>query len=110
LQSVSRLLGLCVLQHPQHTGKLTALSVILIAKSYKFMHSSNDSMVGSLNKLPIAVAGMVFFDAVITPASISGVVLAFLAGLVYSYAKAQQAGKSTLPQYKEVKGVSKDAD
>lgn len=47
------------------------------------------SMVGSLNKLPIAVCGMIFFEAAITPASVMGVILAFLAGVLYSYAKSK---------------------
>ena len=33
------------------------------------------SMVGALNKLPIAVFGMVFFDAVVSFASISSVII-----------------------------------
>jgi hypothetical protein len=32
-------------------------------------------MVGALNKLPVAVFGMIFFDAVVSPASILSVVI-----------------------------------
>ena len=34
-----------------------------------------NSMVGALNKLPIAVFGMVFFDAVVSFASIASIVI-----------------------------------
>ncbi|KAJ2996158.1 GDP-mannose transporter into the lumen of the Golgi [Globomyces sp. JEL0801] len=58
------------------------------------------SMVGALNKLPIAVFGMIFFDdAVINFASISGLLMAFFAGALYSYAKSQpQTAPNTYSQ------------
>ncbi|RKP02378.1 hypothetical protein CXG81DRAFT_29524 [Caulochytrium protostelioides] len=42
--------------------------------------STTYSMVGALNKLPIAVAGMVFFHAPVTLASVLSVLIAFAAG------------------------------
>ncbi|KAJ3272526.1 GDP-mannose transporter into the lumen of the Golgi [Terramyces sp. JEL0728] len=60
------------------------------------------SMVGALNKLPIAVFGMVFFDAVISFASVSGILIAFVAGALYSWAKSQPT-RPTLPVYNPVK-------
>ena len=62
--------------------------------------STTYSMVGSLNKLPIAIAGMVFFETRVTFMSLLGVFLALNAGLVYSYAKTR---RDTLPVYKLVK-------
>jgi GDP-mannose transporter len=44
-------------------------------------------MVGSLNKLPIAISGMIFFDAPISFFSVLSVIVAFAAGLTYSFAK-----------------------
>ena len=55
------------------------------------------SMVGALNKLPIAVAGMIFFDDPVTLTGVMGVILAFFAGLVYSYAKSRP--QMALPLY-----------
>lgn len=52
--------------------------------------STTYSMVGALNKLPIAVFGLLFFDSSITFLKVFSIVLGFSAGLVYSYAKIQQ--------------------
>ncbi|KAK7207088.1 hypothetical protein BZA70DRAFT_3986 [Myxozyma melibiosi] len=56
--------------------------------------STTYSMVGALNKLPIALSGLVFFDAPVTLGSVSAIFIGFLAGLVYAVAKIQQ-GKKT---------------
>ncbi|KAI8086519.1 uncharacterized protein BX664DRAFT_374550 [Halteromyces radiatus] len=50
--------------------------------------STTYSMVGSLNKLPIAISGLVFFGDPATVASISAILIGFVAGIVFSYAKA----------------------
>ncbi|KAI8584646.1 hypothetical protein K450DRAFT_217280 [Umbelopsis ramanniana AG] len=50
--------------------------------------STTYSMVGALNKLPIAASGIVFFGDPATFANISAIFVGFVAGLVYSYAKA----------------------
>ncbi|GMM50111.1 GDP-mannose transporter [Starmerella bacillaris] len=62
--------------------------------------STTYSMVGALNKLPIAVFGLLFFDPVITFMKVFSIVLGFSAGLVYSYAKIQQQKQkeTTLPK------------
>lgn len=52
--------------------------------------STTYSMVGALNKLPIAIFGLVFFDSQITFMKVFSIFLGFLAGLVYSLAKVQQ--------------------
>ncbi|KAJ9085136.1 GDP-mannose transporter into the lumen of the Golgi [Entomophthora muscae] len=49
--------------------------------------STTYSMVGALNKLPVAVFGMVFFKEAITTSSVSAVLLSFFSGLVYTRAK-----------------------
>lgn len=49
--------------------------------------STTYSMVGALNKLPIALSGLIFFDAAVNFLSISSIFLGFLAGIVYAVAK-----------------------
>ncbi|KAJ3217682.1 GDP-mannose transporter into the lumen of the Golgi [Clydaea vesicula] len=53
--------------------------------------STTYSMAGALNKLPISILGMVLFDADVTLGGVLGVLLAFFAGVIYSYAKNLQA-------------------
>lgn len=49
--------------------------------------STTYSMVGALNKLPLALVGLIFFDAVVNFWSVSSIAIGFLAGIVYSVAK-----------------------
>ncbi|CAI4409797.1 CPG_1a_G0014970.mRNA.1.CDS.1 [Saccharomyces cerevisiae] len=49
--------------------------------------STTYSMVGALNKLPIALAGLVFFDAPKNFLSFFSIFLGFLSGLLYAVAK-----------------------
>lgn len=53
--------------------------------------STTYAMVGALNKLPLAVAGIVFFAAPVTLGSVSAIVLGFISGLVYTRAKSTGA-------------------
>jgi len=62
--------------------------------------STTYSMVGMLNKLPIAVSGLVFFDAPVTFGSVSAIIIGFVSGIVYAWAKVRQSEASkmsTLP-------------
>lgn len=52
--------------------------------------STTYSMVGALNKLPVAASGMMFFGDPVTPGSVSAVSVGFFAGLIYSVAKNNQ--------------------
>lgn len=52
--------------------------------------STTYSMVGALNKLPLALAGLIFFDASVNFMSVSSIFLGFSAGVVYAVAKKQQ--------------------
>ena len=52
--------------------------------------STTYSMVGALNKLPIAISGLVFFDAPVTLPSVSAIAVGFISGLVYAVAKIWQ--------------------
>ncbi|KAF2474214.1 UDP-galactose transporter [Lindgomyces ingoldianus] len=61
--------------------------------------STTYSMVGALNKLPIAISGLVFFDAAVTFGSVSAIFVGFISGIVYALAKVRQNSKpkDTLP-------------
>ncbi|OBZ66384.1 GDP-mannose transporter [Grifola frondosa] len=52
--------------------------------------STTYSMVGALNKLPVAASGMIFFGDAVTFGSVSAVGVGFFAGLVYAVAKNNQ--------------------
>ena len=52
--------------------------------------STTYSMVGALNKLPIAVSGLIFFDAPVTFPSVSAIAVGFVSGVVYALAKVKQ--------------------
>lgn len=53
--------------------------------------STTYSMVGALNKLPIAVSGLIFFDAPVTIPSVSAIGVGFVSGIVYALAKVRQS-------------------
>jgi GDP-mannose transporter len=60
--------------------------------------STTYSMVGALNKLPIALSGLIFFDAPVTFGSVSAIFIGFVSGLVFAWAKVRQTvSKSVLP-------------
>ena len=48
------------------------------------------SMVGALNKLPVAASGMIFFGDPVTFGSVTAIGVGFFAGLVYAWAKNNQ--------------------
>ena len=53
-------------------------------------------MAGALNKLPVAISGMIFFDAPVTFFSVTAVIIGFAAGLVYAVAKQMQKKQEKL--------------
>ncbi|KAG9312899.1 hypothetical protein JVU11DRAFT_6332 [Chiua virens] len=64
--------------------------------------STTYSMVGALNKLPVAASGMLFFGDAITIGSVSAIGVGFFAGVMYAIAKNNQKklesrGQSILP-------------
>ena len=74
------------------TGMLNPTLCILFQNS----HSS----LGALNKLPLAISGLIFFDAPVTFASVSAIFVGFVSGIVYALAKIMQnkeTAQSTLP-------------
>jgi GDP-mannose transporter len=76
---------------------LSGLSTIFISYTsawcIRATSSTTYSMVGALNKLPIAVSGLVFFDAPVTVPSVSAIGLGFISGIVYAIAKIKQNAK-----------------
>ena len=55
-------------------------------------------MVGALNKLPIAISGLVFFDAPVTLPSVSAIAVGFVSGIVYTLAKVKQQAQAKMGQ------------
>ncbi|GAA5964609.1 hypothetical protein JCM21900_002658 [Sporobolomyces salmonicolor] len=56
--------------------------------------STTFSMVGALNKLPVAASGLIFFGDPATFANVSSIFVGFIAGLVYSAAKSAQSAQA----------------
>lgn len=73
---------------------ISGLSGVFISYSsawcVRVTSSTTYSMVGSLNKLPIAISGLVFFDAPVTLASVSAIFVGFVSGIVYTVAQLKQ--------------------
>ncbi|KAI0122650.1 UDP-galactose transporter [Daldinia grandis] len=61
--------------------------------------STTYSMVGALNKLPLAISGLIFFSAPVTVGSVSAIFIGFVSGIVYAWAKVRQSqlAKNSLP-------------
>ncbi|PWY70159.1 GDP-mannose transporter 1 [Aspergillus heteromorphus CBS 117.55] len=76
---------------------LSGLSSVFISYTsawcVRVTSSTTYSMVGALNKLPIAISGLVFFDAPVTFPSVSAIVVGFVSGIVYAIAKIKQNAK-----------------
>ncbi|KAL0953407.1 hypothetical protein HGRIS_004645 [Hohenbuehelia grisea] len=52
--------------------------------------STTYSMVGALNKLPVAASGLIFFGDAVTVGSVSAIAVGFFAGVLYAIAKNNQ--------------------
>lgn len=82
---------------------VSGLSTVFIsytsAWAVRVTSSTTYSMVGALNKLPIALSGLIFFDAPVTFGSVSAIFVGFVSGLVYALAKIRQNSqpKTVLP-------------
>ncbi|KAK4512492.1 uncharacterized protein ATC70_003193 [Mucor velutinosus] len=63
--------------------------------------STTYSMVGALNKLPIAASGIMFFGDPATFGNVTAIIVGFIAGLVYSVAKTL-ANKATSNNNKDI--------
>lgn len=75
----------------------TGLSSIFISYTsawcVRATSSTTYSMVGALNKLPIAISGLIFFDAPVTLPSVSAIFVGFVSGIVYAVAKTRESSK-----------------
>ena len=58
--------------------------------------STTYSMVGALNKLPIALSGLIFFDAPVTIPGVSAIGVGFVSGIVYALAKVKQSAQAKM--------------
>ncbi|KAL1969062.1 hypothetical protein VTN77DRAFT_896 [Rasamsonia byssochlamydoides] len=76
---------------------LSGLSSVFISYTsawcVRVTSSTTYSMVGALNKLPIALSGLIFFDAPVTVPSVSAIIVGFISGIVYAIAKVKQNAK-----------------
>ncbi|TPX37088.1 hypothetical protein SmJEL517_g01090 [Synchytrium microbalum] len=95
--------GLSALERYQRRDEVAVLiGVVLVSSASTFAisyatalcvrvtSSTTYSMVGALNKLPIAVAGMLVFPQDLTIGNVLGVLIAFLSGIIYAQAKTAQ--------------------
>ncbi|KAI9240908.1 MAG: GDP-mannose transporter [Podila humilis] len=77
---------------------LTGLSSFFIsygsAWCVRCTSSTTYSMIGSLNKLPVAASGILFMGDPATTGNVLGIFLGFIAGILYSYSKTDQAQKN----------------
>jgi GDP-mannose transporter len=74
-----------------YSGLATIFISYASAWCIRVTSSTTYSMVGALNKLPIAVSGLVFFDAPVTFGSVSAIFIGFVSGIVYAWAKVRQS-------------------
>ncbi|KAF9582957.1 GDP-mannose transporter into the lumen of the Golgi, partial [Lunasporangiospora selenospora] len=56
--------------------------------------STTYSMVGALNKLPVAASGIIFLGDSATTGNVLGIFFGFVAGLLYSYSKTEQSQRN----------------
>lgn len=70
--------------------------------------STTYSMVGALNKLPLAVSGMIFMHSPINFYSVSSILIGFLAGLLYAVSKnLKRESETMLPAFNSSASISK---
>ncbi|TQN68536.1 GDP-mannose transporter [Colletotrichum shisoi] len=82
-----------------YSGLATIFISYCSAWCIRVTSSTTYSMVGALNKLPVAISGLIFFSAPVTLGSVSAIALGFVSGIVYAFAKKWEADekKQTLP-------------
>jgi len=91
-----------------YSGLATIFISYCSAWCIRVTSSTTYSMVGALNKLPIAVSGLVFFHAPVTFGSVSAIFIGFVSGIVYTWAKVRQTAmnKMQLPTSQPVMSAS----
>ncbi|KAK9768508.1 GDP-mannose transporter into the lumen of the Golgi [Basidiobolus ranarum] len=61
----------------------------------RMSNSTTYSMVGALNKLPMAIIAMIYFKDPVTNGGIVAILLGFFSGLIYTYSKIKQPKPET---------------
>ena len=91
-----------------YSGLATIFISYCSAWCIRVTSSTTYSMVGALNKLPIAVSGLIFFAAPVTFGSVSAIIIGFISGIVYAWAKVRQSrmNKMSLPTSQPVMSAS----
>jgi GDP-mannose transporter len=91
-----------------YSGLATIFISYCSAWCIRVTSSTTYSMVGALNKLPIAVSGLIFFAAPVTFGSVSAIIIGFISGIVYAWAKVRQTqmNKMQLPTQQPVMSAS----
>lgn len=95
-----------------YSGLATIFISYCSAWCIRVTSSTTYSMVGALNKLPIAVSGLVFFAAPVTFGSVSAIIIGFVSGIVYAWAKVRQSqmNKMSLPTSQPVMSASSQSN
>jgi GDP-mannose transporter len=95
-----------------YSGLATIFISYCSAWCIRVTSSTTYSMVGALNKLPIAVSGLVFFAAPVTFGSVSAIIIGFVSGIVYAWAKVRQSqmNKMSLPTAQPVMSASSQSN
>ena len=91
-----------------YSGLATIFISYCSAWCIRVTSSTTYSMVGALNKLPIAVSGLIFFSAPVTFGSVSAIIIGSASGIVYAWAKVRQTqmNKLSLPTTQPVMSAS----
>ncbi|KAH8821599.1 GDP-mannose transporter [Xylogone sp. PMI_703] len=79
-----------------YSGLATIFISYCSAWCIRVTSSTTYSMVGALNKLPIALSGLVFFSAPVTFGSVSAIIIGFISGLVYAWAGIRKSQQSQM--------------
>lgn len=95
-----------------YSGLATIFISYCSAWCIRVTSSTTYSMVGALNKLPIAVSGLIFFAAPVTFGSVSAIIIGFVSGIVYAWAKVRQGhyNKMQLPAAQPVMSASSQSN
>ncbi|KAL1889807.1 GDP-mannose transporter into the lumen of the Golgi [Sporothrix stenoceras] len=86
----SQMIGIC------YSGFMAVAISYCSAWCVRVTSSTTYSMVGALNKLPIAISGLIFFDAPVTVGGVSAIAIGFVSGLLYAWAKVRQKAQEAL--------------
>lgn len=95
-----------------YSGLATIFISYCSAWCIRVTSSTTYSMVGALNKIPIAVSGLIFFHAPVTFGSVSAIVIGSISGIVYAWAKVRQTAmnKMSLPTTQPVMSASSQSN